>query len=146
MAAATEYDPRYLAGIVLFNRREFFDAHEVWEGLWHECHAPDRRFYQSLIQAAVALHHWGNGNWRGARRLFQSGRNYMSAYPRRHLGLDRERFWHEMERAVADVLRNEAPDPASRLNEKCCPTIELDPPPQSWPLESELQKIDQTTP
>ncbi|WP_315854002.1 DUF309 domain-containing protein [Gemmata massiliana] len=26
-------DPRFLAGVELFNRREFFDAHEVWEDL-----------------------------------------------------------------------------------------------------------------
>ena len=36
MDADTPYDPRYLAGIVLFNRGDFFEAHEVWESLWME--------------------------------------------------------------------------------------------------------------
>ena len=45
-------DPRYLAGIDLFNRGEFFDAHDAWEELWTDCPSADRRFYQSLIQAA----------------------------------------------------------------------------------------------
>jgi hypothetical protein len=31
-------DPRYLAGVVLFNEQEFFEAHEVWEDLWAESH------------------------------------------------------------------------------------------------------------
>lgn len=142
MAAATEYDLRYLAGILYFNRREFFDAHEVWEDLWHDCGPENRRFYQSLIQAAVALYHWGNGNERGARRLFQSGRNYMSVYPDRHLGLDRIRFWREMEIAVADVLQDSAPDPSKRLDTSLCPTIELEPVPSAWPVESDLGTVD----
>lgn len=134
MEPAAEYEPRYLTGILLFNRRAFFDAHEVWEDLWHECELPNRRFYQGLIQAAVALYHWSRGNWRGAKRLFQSGRSYMSAYPIRHLGLNRERFWQEMEAAVADVLRSDSPDPAQWLNEQLCPRIELEPAPKRWPI------------
>ena len=102
------YDPRYLAGIAHFNRGDYFEAHEVWEDLWHDTAGPDRRFFQGLIQAAVAVYHAGNGNARGARRLFHSGRRYMSAYPPRHLGLDGPAFWAALERALADLL----PDPA----------------------------------
>ena len=36
----TSYDPRYLAGIVLFNRGDYFEAHEVWEDLWMETAGP----------------------------------------------------------------------------------------------------------
>ena len=71
MSAAPEYDTRYLAGIGHFNRGEYFEAHEVWEGLWRDCAAADRLFYQSLIQAAVALYHWSNGNRVGA--IFYGG-------------------------------------------------------------------------
>ena len=52
------YDPRYLAGIVLFNRGDFFEAHEVWEQLWMEP-GEDKKFFQGLIQAAVALNEKG---------------------------------------------------------------------------------------
>ena len=96
-------DPRYLAGIDLFNRGEFFDAHDVWEELWTDCPtAADRRFYQSLIQAAVALYHAGRGNRAGADRLFRSGRAYMAPYrPARH-GLVVDDFWRQVEAALAD--------------------------------------------
>src|SRR5262245_54282863 len=59
-ATTTDYDARYLAGIQLFNHRDFFEAHEVWEDLWQECAGPERRFYQGLIQAAVGLLHFSN--------------------------------------------------------------------------------------
>ena len=52
------YEPRYLAGIVLFNRGDYFEAHDVWELLWQETFGEDRPFYQGLIQAAVGLCQW----------------------------------------------------------------------------------------
>jgi uncharacterized protein len=113
MSPPTEYDPRYLAGIEHFNRGEYFEAHEVWEDLWHDSPGGDRRFYQGLIQAAVAVYHAGNGNARGARRLFQSGRRYMSAYDTPHLGLDVVAFWAALERALADFLTDPVPSAAA---------------------------------
>ena len=37
-----DYEPLYLAGVRLFNEREFFDCHEVLEDLWNECPDCDR--------------------------------------------------------------------------------------------------------
>jgi predicted metal-dependent hydrolase len=133
MSDPAEYDPRYLAGILFFNRHLYFDAHEVWEDVWRECSPEIRRFYQGHIQAAVALHHWGNGNWRGARRLFQSGRNYMSVYPPGTLGLEVDRFWQEMERALADILKDDPPPAGGRLDLSLAPMIQIDPAPVEWP-------------
>src|SRR5262245_16678381 len=105
--AAPHYDPRYLAGVVLFNRGDYFEAHEVWEDLWRDCPGEDRRFYQALIQAAVAIYHWGNGNARGASRLFHSGRSYMAAYPSPRHGLDVPAFWRAVAHYVAGALADE---------------------------------------
>ena len=107
------YDPLYLAGVDHFNRGDYFEAHEVWEDLWHECSSADRLFYQSLIQAAVALYHSANGNRAGAERLFSRGRAKMAGYAVPHQGLDGVRFWRDVERALAA-------GPA--------PRIDLDPP------------------
>lgn len=132
MTVEPEYDPRYLAGAHLFNRGEYFDAHEVWEDLWHDTAGPDRRFYQGLIQAAVAVYHAGNGNARGARRLFHSGRRYMSAYPDRHRGLDVPAFWAAMERALAEFLPDPAP-PGAALRPAQLPRIRVGPRPAGGP-------------
>ena len=109
------YDGRYFAGIRCFNRAEYFDAHEVWEALWMDCESADRRFFQSLIQAAVSLYHWGNGNRTGADRLFHSGKRCMEPYGPNYHGLDVASFWADVERVFSD--------PDFR------PTIVLDPPP-----------------
>lgn len=124
MGPAAEYDPRYLAGIAHFNRGEYFEAHEVWEDLWHETPGPDRRYVQGLIQAAVAVYHANNGNGRGARRLFDSGRRYMSGFGSPHLGLDAAPFWAALGRALADFLAD--PPPAGgRVRAESLPIITL---------------------
>jgi uncharacterized protein len=104
-------DPRYLAGIELFNRGEFFEAHEVWEDLWHECGSADRRFYQALIQAAVAAYHWSRGNGTGAKRLYHSGRKYMEPFRPTYMGLAIDDFWTAMAAHLAGALGDATPSP-----------------------------------
>jgi uncharacterized protein len=128
-----DYDPRYLAGIVLFNRGDFFEAHEVWEDLWADSAAPERRFYQGLIQAAVGLVHFGNGNLRGAAKLYRSSRDYMEPYRGVYLGLDTAGFWQQMDRCFAPLLAAPEPPRDAGLDEGLIPTITLDPAPDAWP-------------
>ena len=97
-------DARFLAGIAHFNAGEFFEAHEVWEEWWMDCPAVERRFAQALIQAAVAVYHFGRGNFAGASRLFHSGRRYMEPYQPAHMGLDVGDFWGRMEAHLAPAL------------------------------------------
>lgn len=131
--ATPAYEPRFLAGIQFFNRQDFFEAHEVWEDLWHDSSSPERRFYQSLIQAAVALLHFGNGNVRGARRLYQSSKDYARPYLPRFLGLDLAAFWNGMDECFAPLLVGlEAPS-GVELSDASIPTLALDSPPDAWP-------------
>jgi len=140
MANPSDYDRRYLGGILFFNERDFFEAHEVWESLWLDCAGPERRFYQALIQAAVALYHYGNGNVRGATKLFRSSKAYMDQYPSPYLGFDAVSFWQQMHRCFASLIVDgaETRDPVP-LDERLIPTITLNPHPESWPCMAEFQ-------
>lgn len=127
------YDPRYLAGIVLFNAGDFFEAHEVWEDLWAESHGPARRFYQGLIQAAVGLCHFTNGNLGGAAKLYRSSRDYMGECGDRFQGLDLAAFRRGMEECFRPVLGPEPPERTARPVPELVPVLRLDPEPASWP-------------
>src|ERR1051326_2172135 len=127
------YDPRYLAGILFFNERDFFEAHEVWEDLWSESHGNERRFYQGLIQAAVGLYHFSGGNLGGAGKLYRSSRDYMEPCGSPFLGLDTAAFWAQMERCFRPLLGANEPDRALRPDPALIPVIALDPPPPAWP-------------
>ena len=80
----------------------------MWEELWIDCPAADRRFVQALIQAAVALYHSG-GKPAGATGSFSSGREYMEPYRPAYRGLDVDRFWRQWTRTSP----RPSPEPAN---------------------------------
>lgn len=77
----------YARGIELFNKRKFFDAHEVLEDVWRAAPAQQKRFLQGLIQLAVALHHHSRGNSVGALSLLKRAAANLAAEPRQDRGI-----------------------------------------------------------
>jgi predicted metal-dependent hydrolase len=55
----------------LFNRGQFFDAHEVLEDVWRALPRASaaKKHLQGLVQLAVAVHHASRGNFRGAKSV-----------------------------------------------------------------------------
>ena len=82
--------PRFLRGAELFNRGEFFEAHEVWEELWRTAHGAEKNLYQVLIQCAVALEHLRRGNSVGATRLIDRASRRSTAIPNGLMGISLE--------------------------------------------------------
>jgi uncharacterized protein len=66
-----------LQGIREFNRRDWFECHETVEDLWIGEEGEVRDLYQGIIQIAVALHHWQNGNFGGTVSLLKGGVGYL---------------------------------------------------------------------
>jgi predicted metal-dependent hydrolase len=122
-----DYDPLYLKGIEHFNACDFYESHEAWEELWMEEQGPSRRFYQGLIQAAVALHHFGNGNIRGARKLNESFRKYLEPYAPHHLGLDVTKFLADMDRCFQAAMQASEEFPDVEIDPELIPEIHLNP-------------------
>lgn len=126
---AAEYHPLYLRGIELFNACDFFEAHEAWEEIWQEDFGPSRKFYQGLIQAAVALHHFGNGNIRGAKKVYYGSCGYLEPYRPKHFGLDLDAFLAGMKTCFAPVVDAAEEFPQVEIVADDIPEIHLDPPP-----------------
>lgn len=61
----------YARGMHLFNRAEFFDAHEVLEDTWRSAPPANKKFVQGLVQVAVAFHHYSTGNRLGMRSVLE---------------------------------------------------------------------------
>ena len=112
-AAIAAYHPLYLKGIEYFNECEFFEAHDTWEELWTEYRGSARKYYQGLIQAAVALHHFGNGNTRGARKVYRTSRAYLVEYAPSYIGLDLEKFLAQYDQCFAELNSSDEDPPTS---------------------------------
>ena len=121
-----EFHKLYLEGIRLFNEEEFFDSHDVLEELWSEILGEEKKFYQGLIQAAVALFHFGNENFGGARKLYESSRQKLDMYRPRYLGIDLEKFLADFQYCFAELIDagNQSPGNVILRDERI-PKIEL---------------------
>lgn len=123
---ACECDPRFVEGVRLFNEREFFACHDELEEVWNETLGPDREFYQGLIHAAVALHHFEEGNLGGARKMYSSTRRYLQPYAPAHAGVDLETFLDQFHACFSDLCTGDGVYPHGvRLDPDRIPTITL---------------------
>jgi len=120
------YDPRYLEGIEHFNACDFFEAHEVWEELWADTEGESRRFYQGLIQVAVCLHHFGNGNIRGAKKLNVGCRGYLDSYRPHYLGLDVDKLLSQLDTCCRKIMESQEEFPQIEIVPDLIPEIHLD--------------------
>ena len=79
---------RALAGIGLFNRGDYFEAHEVLEEAWNEDAGPGRELYRAILQVAVAYLQIERGNYRGAVKMFLRLRQWIGPLPDVCRGVD----------------------------------------------------------
>jgi hypothetical protein len=75
-----------------WNARRFFESHEDWETIWHECEGPHRLWIQALIQTAAGFHHVDHGTASGFVKLMRSARAKMAGYAGDRHGLDAARL------------------------------------------------------
>jgi predicted metal-dependent hydrolase len=116
-------DPRYLAYISHFNGdRDYFECHEVMEELWLE--EGRSSLLQGLLQAAVGLHHWDNGNRSGATKLMTAAVSKLRGYADFVLGLDLSSLLLNLEHSlkVLTEMPEDAPFQAF-LIEVCDPAL-----------------------
>jgi predicted metal-dependent hydrolase len=75
-------------GVRLFNRGEFFLAHEAWEDWWRATPDPEKQTCQGIVQIAVAMHHVSTGNLVGARSVMERALRNLEGAENTFGGLD----------------------------------------------------------
>ena len=103
------YPREYLEGLRYFNVGRYFDAHEIWEEIWLRSSGDSKLFYQTLIQAAVGLHHYARGNMRGARGMHKNVMEKLERLPDVFMSLDLGEFRVQFAEFFTDIEVEEAP-------------------------------------
>ena len=98
LAAGDEDDIYFRGYFLLFNRQEYYQAHDLLEHIWLETEGPEAAFYKGLIQLAGAfvhlqkqfrrpLHPTDGRRLHPAWRLFKLAKKNLKLFPSEHLGL-----------------------------------------------------------
>ena len=72
----------------LFNRKLYFECHDLLEEAWSEAKGEDRDLLQSLIHVSVGLYHVAAGNHKGAKSLLEKGLRGLEPFLPSRAGLD----------------------------------------------------------
>ena len=81
-------DSRFEIAMKLFNSHQWYQAHDVFEEIWHETGGPERQLIQGILQVAVAQVHLENSNTNGATILYGEALGRLKRYQLNNLGLD----------------------------------------------------------
>ena len=120
----TDFQEQYREGLRLFNEEDFFECHEVFEELWSESKGDDKRFLQGMIQAAVALFHFGNENFGGAKKLYNSAHEKLKLLGDEYMGISLGRFLADFELCFQELLANQEVYPTTvTLKDELVPKI-----------------------
>jgi predicted metal-dependent hydrolase len=105
-------------GVALFNRGEFFEAHEALEEAMDLIDDDgDWEFFLGLLRAAVANHKLTQGAVSGAIAHLQAALRYLSPYPDRYQGLKLRELRYALSAQLSRLMNDGEP--------RCAPQIEL---------------------
>jgi uncharacterized protein len=83
-----ELNQLYSKGLEKYKEGNFYQAHELWEDMWHNKQLKDRIFIQGLIQISASFYKIQVGNLRGARSLLEKSLNKFDEYSGIHRKID----------------------------------------------------------
>ena len=72
---------------------------------------------------AVCLHHFGNGNIRGAKKLYHTSTAYLQPYAPHYAGLDVEKLLRELEACCAEILASTEDFPKIEIDPEKIPKV-----------------------
>jgi uncharacterized protein len=101
------YERLYVEFVYYFNvERDYFECHEVMEELWlEEGRSP---VFQGLLQIAVGLYHYRNGNVSGSIKLFSQGIDKLQNQPDVLFGINNRKLVDESQIYVEKLKNLEA--------------------------------------
>lgn len=73
--------PRAIKGILLFNQKEYFEAHEELEFAWRDEKNKVRELYQGILQVGVAYYHIQRRNFAGGKIMIERSAKWLAPFP-----------------------------------------------------------------
>lgn len=102
--------PKLKEAVRLFNRRAYFDCHQLLEEVWREADAPDKALYEALIRLSTGLHLWFHrGGGQGAVNLWTQALMRLEDFRPEAQGIDVARLYGDVDRRVQDLKADPTP-------------------------------------
>lgn len=113
-----------IQGLQLFNKGDYFEAHELLEIAWRSEKRPIRELYRGILQVGVGFYHIKRENFTGAHNLFQRALTWLEPFPVICQGVD-VGFIRRQTIKVDNFLCSSLPNPSRLTLERLFFTIPI---------------------
>ena len=86
------YHESLFIALNLFNKHEWYEAHDAFEEIWNSVDGDERQVIQGILQVSVSQFHLSKGNLNGATILLGEGLGRIKSRTKINLGIDLELF------------------------------------------------------
>jgi hypothetical protein len=90
-----------ISGIQLFNKGEFFEAHEMLEIAWRAEDNEIRYLYQAILQLGVGYYHLQRNNFIGANHLLERAKLNLARFSGQNNRLDIVSIQKQIDEAIS---------------------------------------------
>jgi len=97
--------PQATEGLRLFNKGEYFEAHEALETAWNAEKGEVRDLYRGILQIAVVYLHITRGNYNGAVKVYARSQKWLKDWPAVCRGIQVEELRRDAETVHQEVQR-----------------------------------------
>jgi predicted metal-dependent hydrolase len=98
-----------LQGLLRFNQRKFFEAHEDFETAWRQTPGHEREYYRALLQISGGFFRLSQGNAVGAQKFFRLASEWLAQFPPIFRGLDTSAIQANLRIILHDLERERHP-------------------------------------
>jgi STE24 endopeptidase len=113
------------AGLLLFNQKLFFEAHEELELAWRSEPRRARNLYHGILQLGLAWYQVSRRNYRGAVNMLDRAEFWLASLPPTCQGIDVERIRTQVRRLKSEV-EAQGPSQIGRVNPELFSPIPLE--------------------
>ncbi len=92
-------------GFILFNKGEYWKAHEALETAWRSDPGEIRHLYRGILQVGVAYFHIKRRNYAGVMKLYHRSQRWLAPFPERCRGIEVGQLKADFETVIAEVRR-----------------------------------------
>ena len=104
-ACSRSIHPLAREGIALFNRGEFYEAHELLEDAWHDEQSEVRELYRGILQIAVMYFHITRGNYEGAVKMYERSQKWLIRWPDVCQGVNVKGLLRDAQTVMGEIQR-----------------------------------------
>jgi predicted metal-dependent hydrolase len=97
--------PKAIQGFELFNRGEYWLAHEALEAAWIEEKGQIRHLYRGILQVGVTYLHIQRRNYHGAMKVYLRSRRWLDPFPEVCRGIELRQLRLDLEHAIQELVR-----------------------------------------